>query len=675
MAAYYGCKVSELLNTNSAEIQSRLVSRYRVDGYFQLLSSQVLAWEESIPLIRSTLQDLVEKRPVATGWGVLLEYPLYRLRSRIDLALIASDMLFVIELKIGESVINAQDRNQVEEYALELRDFHRASHSLPMQPVLCCTELSNTKQVGAYKPAEQIQPVVATSAKGLADVISEKFEAHLPRLTTQIGIASWNNSQYEPVPTIIEAATSIYAGHNVKDISRSEAANLNECSEEVLRLIEEARSKGGKKLIVVTGVPGAGKTLAGLNVAHGGTEERETKGEVVYLSGNTPLVLVIREALAQDEYARAKETGHKRRLSDIRHDLKTRIQHIIDFLKEYCNNDLNSPPHEHAIVFDEAQRAWDHKQGLKKFERDNSEPDLLLRIMDRHKDWAALVCLVGAGQEINTGEAGLAQWGEALSSRKDWEVVAPHNALYGGSDTAGTAMFPDSLPSGLRCSENEHLRLTVPIRSFRSERVSQWVEAVLTGNPDEARRIALDIGQYPITLTRSLDECRNWLHQRTRGLRRCGLLASTSAVRLLAEGLGASLTVQDKEKICHWYLKPSNDYRCSNYLEVTANEYTCQGLELDYAGICWGGDFVRTDNSNGWSFRQLSSTSWNKVHKEERRRFILNKYRVFLTRAREGMVLFVPRGHPIDRTRRPQSYDGLAEYLEACGAETLKNKF
>lgn len=673
MPAYYGSKISDLLNSDSAEIHSSLVSHYRKDGYFQMMSSQGLAWEESIPLIRSTLQDLVKKQPGSAGWGVMLEYPLYRLRSRIDLVLIAADMLFVIELKIGESAINVQDLNQVEEYALELRDFHRASHSLPMQPVLCCTELSNTKQVGEYNLAEQIQPVVATSSKGLADVISEKFQVHLPRLTSQIDVAAWNNSQYEPVPTIIEAATSIYAGHNVKDISRSEAANLNECSEEVLRLIEDARSKGGKRVIVVTGVPGAGKTLAGLNVAHGGTEGRETKGEVVYLSGNTPLVLVIREALAQDEYARAKETGHKRRLSDIRHDLKTRIQHIIDFLKEYCYHDLNSPPHEHAIVFDEAQRAWDHKQGLKKFERDNSEPELLLRIMDRHKDWAAIVCLVGAGQEINTGEAGLAQWGEALSIRKDWEVVAPHNAFYGGPDTAGTAMFPGSLPSGLHCSEDERLRLTVPMRSFRSERVSQWVEAVLTGNPDEARKVALDIGPYPITLTRSLDECRDWLHQRTRGLRRCGLLASTRAVRLLAEGLGTSLTVQDKEKICHWYLKPSDDYRCSNYLEVTANEYTCQGLELDYAGICWGGDFVRKKSGDGWSFRQLSGTSWNRVNKKETRQFILNKYRVFLTRAREGMVLFVPRGHPDDQTRRPQSYDGLAEYLEVCGAQYLNN--
>jgi hypothetical protein len=458
----------------------------------------------------------------------------------------------------------------------------------------------------------------------------------------------------------------------VKSISRSDAENLSECSQEVLRLIDEAKKVGRKRVIVVTGVPGSGKTLAGLNVAHGGVNAEADRGDVVYLSGNTPLVLVIREALAQDEKARCDARGEKTTLGSIRHDLQTRIQHINDFLKEYCRHDRRNPPHEHAIVFDEAQRAWDRKQGQKKFGRNATEPELLLEVMGRHSSsWAAVVCLVGAGQEINTGEAGMQQWGEALASADGWELIAPAAALRGAGDTAGTALFPDDMPPGLQFSTNDRLRLTVPMRSYRSELVSAWVDALLTGQPDRAAEIAAQLTAYPITLARSLPACRSWLRQNTRGQRRSGLLASSKASRLLAEGLGASLTVEDKNKICHWYLKPINDYRSSNSLEVTANEYTCQGLELDYAGVCWGGDFMRSDDGSDWSFRMLRNTSWNRVHNENDRRFILNKYRVFLTRAREGMTLFVPRGDLADNTRPPMYYDGLAKYLAACGARSI----
>lgn len=672
MPAYYHARLSEFVDEDLEKVHSILTSRHAADGYFQLLSTQSISWEVSLPIIKQALQKVLLSIPDASNWGVLLEYPLYRLRRRIDLVVIARDLLFVVELKVGANRAEMTDILQTEEYALDLRDFHKASHKLKMQPLLCCTNLSISQINPSYDPNAQIQEVVVANGTNLTGLLVERCNSSGCLPSDQVDLKTWDCSPYEPVPTIIEAATTIFAGHSVKNISRANADNLAQCSEEVLKLIEEAKVERSKRVIIVTGVPGSGKTLAGLNIAHGGIDAKPERGDVVYLSGNTPLVIVIREALAQDEKMRAADKGERKSLKSIRHDLQTRIQHINDFLKEYCRHDRSNPPHEHAIVFDEAQRAWDREQGKKKFGRDSTEPELLLEIMGRHsQDWAAIVCLVGAGQEINTGEAGMQQWGEALSPSCGWELIVPKSALHGSSDTAGTALFPSAPPVGLKVTTNDRLRLTVPMRSYRSESVSLWVDAVLSGEPDKAAELACRLSEYPITLSRSIAACRNWLKKQTRGERRSGLLASSKAVRLLAEGLGASLTVEDKNRICHWYLKPSDDYRSSNYLEVTANEYTCQGLELDYAGVCWGGDFLRAGDGQHWSFRQLRNTSWARVNNADMRRFILNKYRVFLTRSREGMTIFVPQGDLTDKTRPPPDYNRLADYLLSCGAQEM----
>ncbi len=666
MPAYYQNTLQGFLNDDPEVVNNALTTRYAKDGYYQLLGTQSKSWSYSLPIIRATLEELLQKNHLAADWGVFLEYPLYRLRKRIDFVIVSNRCIYVVELKIGAHEAGSADIRQVEEYALDLRDFHKESHSRVIRPILCCTELPETNCQNVEDRIDKIQPVIVVSAASLVKAFADIKEGTGPEL---IDWEKWGRASYEPVPTIIEAATSIFAGHNVKDISRSDADNLLTCSEEVIRLISETKENGKKCLIIVTGVPGAGKTLAGLNVAHQTKNPKKTDGKIIYLSGNTPLVLVIREALAIDEQYRSKRMGTPRNLSDIRHEIKSRIQHIMDFLKEYYLHDLNKPSFEHAIVFDEAQRAWNHDQGKRKFNRDASEPELLLEIMDRHEDWAAIVCLVGAGQEINAGEPGMQQWGEALKKYPAWELITPSNAIDGSHGTAGTALFPDGVPKETIIRKNNNLMLTVPMRSYRSEKVSNWVDAVLENRPEDAWEISKKLGEYPITLVRSIKECRKILWERTRGTRRCGLLASTKAVRLIAEGLGVSLSVQDKHKIAHWYLKPQGDFRSSNSLEVMANEYTSQGLELDYAGICWGGDFVREKNVDDWLYRRLQTTTWQNVHNKDMRRFILNKYRVFLTRAREGMVIFVPYGDKGDSSRVPGTYQAIAEYLTECGVK------
>lgn len=664
MPAYYQNTISGFLNDEPEFVHNALTTNYAQDGYYQLLGTQSKSWSDSLPLIKAVLEKLLNKNGSVADWGLFLEYPLYRLRKRIDFILVSKHCIYVVELKIGASEVGSSDIRQVEEYALDLRDFHKGSHNRVIFPILCCTDLPETNFQRTGDRADKIQPVTIVSASSLvkAFIDTEIWDA-----SDLIDWEEWGRSSYEPVPTIIEAATSIFAGHNVKDISRSDADNLRTCSEEVIRLISKTKESGKKCLIIVTGVPGAGKTLAGLNVAHQTEGPEHTNGKVIYLSGNTPLVLVIREALAQDEKYRSERNRRPRKLKDIRHEIKARIQHIMDFLKEYYNHDTDNPSFEHAIVFDEAQRAWNHDHGKRKFNRDASEPELLMEIMDRHRDWASIVCLVGAGQEINDGEPGMQQWGMALKRFPRWELITPPNAIDGSHGTAGTALFPDGVPKETTVRKNENLMLSVPMRSFRSERVSKWVDAVLENRPLVAKQISKKLGEYPITLVRTIDECRKILWEKTRGKRRCGLLASTKAVRLIAEGLGVSLSVQDKHKIAHWYLKPHGDFRSSNSLEVMANEYTSQGLELDYAGICWGGDFVRDNNRGDWCYRRLHTTTWQNVHNKDIRRFILNKYRVFLTRAREGMVLFVPYGDSGDSSRVPGTYQAIADYLTECG--------
>ncbi len=437
--------------------------------------------------------------------------------------------------------------------------------------------------------------------------------------------------------------------------------------------MDEARERGRRVLIFVTGVPGSGKTLTGLQVVHGAIESGvETDDDIVYLSGNTPLVTVLREALARDKYRRAGQAGEDVRIGELRSAMRTKIQHIIDYLQEYLVNDTSRAPAEHVVVFDEAQRAWDAKFGEQRFERPASEPQLLIEIMTRHPNWCALVCLVGGGQEINTGENGMAEWGQALRNvpsdvAKEWTVMGPEEVVLGGETTGGLGL--GQLPTEVEVVNEDALRLTVPMRSFRSPAVSGWVRAVIDGDAALAASEAARLSEYPIVVTRSLGAARHWLKMKARGERRCGLLSSSGARRLRAEGMGVTLNATDGIKIAQWYLNPPDDVRSSFALEVMANEYTSQGLELDFCGICWGGDFLW--DSDGWSLKSFRGNRWDNVSKPDRRRFVRNSYRVLLTRAREGIVIWVPRGSSADATRAPGRLDGTFQMLLACGAMEL----
>jgi hypothetical protein len=673
MPAYYRGTIAEFLSADPVALVGRLETQYANDGFAMQFVSQTKAWADLIPLLQQELTLLLRTRPAAVDWGLLLEFPLYRLRKRIDIVILTETVVVVVEAKVGEDRFYPADERQVEEYALDLRDFHEQSQSRLIIPVLWATAASQEAIQYSLMVADcTVAPVARVGRSGLAQTVARTPALNPPYLVAE----AWDNSTYRPVPNIIEAATSIFAGHDVRAIAQADASNLREAAARLVELIVKARREGRRFLAFLTGVPGSGKTLAGLQAVHDAVATgAEQRGDIVYLSGNTPLITVIREALARDEYSRARRDQRRVSLGEIRRKVRTRIQHINDFLKESLRSSLEQPPHEHAIVFDEAQRAWDDLQGQKKFSRTASEPALLLELMGRHADWCACVCLVGGGQEINSGERGLAGWGDALRSLNavtaaKWSVFAPPDVFSGGPSTAGDSL--GSLPSTISIFHEPCLQLEVPIRSFRSPAVSAWVAEVLAGNQEGAARLALTLGNYPIMLTRSLSAARSWLRASTRGERRYGLITSSGARRLRADGLGEILNATDGTDIAHWYLNPHEDIRSSYALEVPANEYSCQGLELDFAAVCWGGNLLWDASSGRWIVRRLSGNRWHMVSDAGRRRFVQNSYRVLLTRAREGLVIWVPEGNSHDRTRDPAQLDANALFLIASGAVALE---
>lgn len=653
------------LDASPSALLGELERGYTRDGFATLYSQQTKAWDALLPLLQAQLRSCL---PNGGTWSVLLEFPLYRLRKRIDAVILTGDWIIVLEVKLGATAFLSPDLRQVEDYALDLRDFHAASRDRPLLPVLWCPDAATLPAQHIPTP-EQVPPVQLVGGQGLAGLLTQLSSVET---SPPLNATHWDTAPYSPVPNIIEAATAIFAGHDVRDIARAEAANLGEATARLVELIAAARNHRRRVLLFLTGVPGSGKTLAGLKVVHDALASGGAgAGDIVYLSGNTPLVTVLREALAQDEHQRGRGGAFRRRLEEIRREVRTRIQHITDFLRDNLTAAAPQPPHEHAIVFDEAQRAWDAQQGRDRFGRDASEPSLLLEIMSRHPDWCACVCLVGGGQEINTGEQGVRGWGEALrqlpaAEAAKWQIHAPPDVLRGGTSTAGLAL--GEVP-GVTVHEDGALQLLVPMRSYRSQHMSEWVARVLEGAQSEAAEIAKSLGSYPIMLTRSLHEARTWLRLHARGTRTFGLVASSEARRLRADGLGQFLAASDGNEIAHWYLRPLGDIRASSALEVPANEYTCQGLELDFVGLCWGGDFVWT--AGAWRHRQLAGCRWRNIRDESAQRLLRNSYRVLLTRAREGMILFVPPGDCDDLTRAPAELDSTAAYLQRCGVQLL----
>ena len=653
--AYYAADVPTFIGTAPEAILGHLTT----NSDFAVDAAQRDAWVIQIELLKHSLD--------AVSGTLFLEFNVPRIGSRIDTVLVTGPAILPIEFKVGETVYTREALNQVWDYALDLKNFHQASHLAPIVPVLVATRAPASDKVLPIPHSDGVFSPVRCNSGGLRDLIRA---AHGRVSGVSLDAIKWGNAPYQPTPTIIQAAQTLYAQHSVEAIARNDAGarNLRFTSNRIEELVEEARQSSRKIVIFVTGVPGAGKTLVGLNVATKKRDESQPT-HAVFLSGNGPLVEVLREALTRDEVGRLRQRLVKTRKGVVKQAVKAFIQNVHHF-RDAGLRDAGAPI-DHVVIFDEAQRAWNREMTasfmLRKKKRvgfTQSEPEFLISYLDRHEDWAVVICLVGGGQEINRGEAGISAWLDALrTSFPGWYVyVSPE--LTDSEYAAGHAL--DRLSGRAKVSKDDSLHLAVSMRSFRAENVSLFVKFVLDCEVEKARGIFAQIcPRYPIALTRDLARAKCWIREQARGTERFGLVASSEAQRLKPHAIDVRVEIDP----IHWFLNDSEDTRSSFYLEDAATEFQVQGLELDWVCMTWDADLRYAQP--GWNYHSFVGSRWNAIHKEDRRQYLRNAYRVLLTRARQGMVIFVPKGDDADPTRAPAYYDSTFEYLAAVGIPVI----
>ena len=615
---------------------------------------QLRAWEDEIAILAPALKDI--------AGTIYLEFDVPRLASRIDAVLISGPAILVIEFKIGERLYRGADYNQVWDYALDLKNFHFASHHAPIFPLLVATEATQGDAHWHEEHPDRVRPPRRCRSDGIAAAVRDALT--IARGLTLNG-PEWGKAPYHPTPTIIEAARSLYSRHSVEEITRHDAGeNLSVTSAAVEDIIENANRQHRKAIVFVTGVPGAGKTLIGLNVA---TRRRDFgESRAVFLSGNGPLVAVLQEALVRDELDRI---ANRVRKGVIRQPVKAFIQNVHHFRDEGVRRP--EPPFDHVVIFDEAQRAWNRDKTADFMKRRKkipgfslSEPEFLISYLDRHDDWAVIICLVGGGQEIHTGEAGIGEWLDALRHRfPHWYVHISPN-LTESEYAAGTPLDALRLQGNLEADARLHLETSM--RSFRSEKVSAFVKAILDCEAESARALLAEVAErYPIAITRDIQRAKQWVRERARGSERYGLVASSQAQRLKPHAIDVRVSVDP----VHWFLNDRKDTRSSFYLEDAATEFQIQGLELDWICVTWDADLRM--QAHGWRYHAFRGDTWTTIHNADRKRYLLNAYRVLLTRARQGMVIFVPPGDLGDPTRDPRFYDETYAYLNDLGLDPV----
>jgi hypothetical protein len=657
--AFYTAAIESFLDSTPELILGFLAN----NSLFPIETTQRDAWLEQICILLGTLQ------PYRSQGKVYFEYSIPRLGKRIDVVLLVEHVIFVIEFKVGETEFTASATDQVFDYALDLKNFHETSHDKPIAPILVATR-AKPRFVQVFSTAHNdglLYPVHATPA-----TLSQAIEAALAFCHgRRIDPEQWERGRYRPTPTIIEAAMALYGGHDVSEISRSDASaiNLSRTSDAISEIIRSAKASFTKSICFVTGVPGAGKTLVGLNIA---TKHMDKASELysVFLSGNGPLVSILREALARDKVHREAELGKKLSKRAAMSEVAAFIQNVHHF-RDDCLVDAMRPPIEHVALFDEAQRAWNVEQTasfmLRKRQRpdfNQSEPEFLISCLDRHNDWAVIVCLVGGGQEINTGEAGISEWIRSLQQKfSDWHIhISPR--LYDSEYGAGEIM--QTLSASPWVHFEEHLHLSVSMRSFRAEHVSTLVKHVLDIDDFQAREALTQVAdRYPILITRNLAAAKDWVRKQARGSERYGMIVSSQAQRLKPH----AIDVRSPMDPIHWFLDGKEDVRSSYYLEDVATEFHVQGLELDWACVVWDADFRYVDGQ--WQHFSFVGDRWNRILKDERKQYLKNAYRVLLTRARQGMVIVVPHGDDHDPSRAPTYYDSTFNYLAGLGLTQL----
>ena len=676
--SYYYANCEDFLNASGAEIRDEIVQH---SMQFDLTAQQNIAWNEEIRILKQVMRELGDGQ-------IAFEYTIPRMGRRVDVVIIRKGQIFLLEFKVFEDEYPKHAVDQAVDYAVDLHNFHEASHETDLFPVLVCTAASAVPNNVELR--NHIATPMRCNEQNLASEIKRISEAF--DTSSTINANAWVNSSYKPTPTIIEAAQALYAGHDVREISHKESddndiAVTTACIDEI---IENSKRNGWKSICFVTGVPGAGKTLVGLNIAN--RRHRFNTGDdehAVFLSGNEPLVTVLREALTRDQNEKRKQRCADCKATNPDHDCsgcefdltkgqifaetKSFIQ-MIHWFRDDSLLEGHPAPIDKIAIFDEAQRAW-KKEQLSKFMRTKkgqphfnmSEPECLIEYMNRHQDWATIVCLVGGGQEIHDGEAGISEWFNALNTYfPDWKVFCSDRMT--DSEYVGDSSV-DELLSNVELHKRSELHLSVSMRSFRSELVSAFAKAVIDVDVDEARRLYAQITEqnadgsmkYPILLTRDLAKAKQWVKDVSLGTERYGIVASSGAKRLRADGVIVPKDIEVEK----WFLNGKDDVNSSYFMEVAVSEFKIQGLEIDYAVVAWEGDFRFVNGE--FTYNSFSGSSWSKVNKKIDQDYLKNSYRVLLTRSRQGFIIYVPKGSDEDATRNPAFYDETYAYLKSIG--------
>lgn len=650
--SYYSNDIQSFLNQDNYSIFGEITT----NDQFSAEDLQKNTWNREIEILKRELSQFLD------GY-IIFEYTIPRIGNRIDNIVIYKGIIFLLEFKVGEKKYPSYAIEQVTDYAFDLSCFHKESHNRLLVPILISTKAHSVKQEIRISKDNVLETICCNEYE-IAKYITE---VSLKFIQDEIIPDDWINSLYMPTPTIIEAAQALYLGHNVEDISRNDASakNLNQTTKAINKIIDYSKAHNRKSICFITGVPGAGKTLAGLNIA----VERQKIAEdehAVFLSGNGPLVDVLQEALARDDAKRnhisRKEASRK---------VKEFIQIIHHFRDDAIS--VDTPPVEKVAIFDEAQRAWD-EQNLTDFMKKKkhiedfnmSEPEFLISILNRHNDWATIICLIGGGQEINKGEsAGIYGWFDSLRNNyPNWDIYVSDKIT---DDEYSKGHNFAEMTKNMNVNIIEDLHLAVSLRSFRSENVSNFVKALLDVDIDTAKRLYEQFNNdYPVFVTRNLHKAKLWVRSQAKGSQRYGLTASSGAKRLRKYGIW----VQNKIEATNWFLNGKNDVRSSFHLEETATEFDIQGLELDWTIVCWDAD-LRFENGD---FKHLKfvGTKWQNIKSADNILYLKNAYRVILTRARQGFVIFVPTGDETDMTAKPEYYDGIYRYLKSVGIKELE---
>jgi len=589
--------VRALMDQPQSLIEQSLESHLQGLLGFNAAGSQVEAWLEEIEVLKRVFRDLSISKPSCLEWSVVLEYELpLEGGRRPDVIVLGPNKIYVLEFK-QDPVLQRSSLDQVAAYGRDLAEYHSHSHGIEVIPLLVPTKTLDKSEIRDV--------VTVLSPDKIAAFLDSADEA-IP-----INLENWLEGDYAPLPTLIAAAKMIFSNERLPAIKRAESYGVAKAVLKLKEIVRDSELNSERALAFVSGVPGAGKTLVGLQFVY---EESNQDSQAIFLSGNGPLVEVLRDALKSKAF----------------------VSDLHAFIKSYGTT--SKVPKQHIIVFDEAQRAWDASNMMVKKGVAYSEPELLVAIGERIPEWTALVGLIGHGQEIHTGEeAGISGWFDAIESqhaKSDWKVYSPPR-------------FSKNFPNH-SITECEELDLNHSLRSKQAEYLHDWVQCLLTGQLAEASRISqkIWIQNFPIFITRELDQAKKYVTERFEGesSKRYGIIASSKDRILPQYGINNGFHETKQVKNAKWYNNNLGEPGSCCNMEEVVTEFGCQGLELDMAIVAWGNDYLWDGTS--WQMRKMRT----RIPQQDPHQLRLNSYRVLLTRSREGLIIFVPPLSEFDQT-------------------------